>query len=115
MPGSGTPPDCGNQDWTEAYCKSESRMPMPKAAAAATPKELKLAISTAASAGTTWSGSVSGSSSVTEEAKIPSPPAMNAAISALMREIVAGDRPPSIAPVSFSAAAQVARPNRVHL
>ena len=87
---------------------------MPKAATVTRPKEVNLAISAAASAGMICSGSVDGSSWVTEEARMPSEPAMNAAIRELLSEIVPGETPPSIAATSFSDAARVASPNLVH-
>ena len=115
MPGIATPPDCGNQDSVDASWSSESRIPMPKAAAVARPKEVNRAISAAASAGMICSGSVYGSSWVTDDARMPSEPARNAAMSELLSEIVPGDTPLSIAATSFSDAARVASPNLVHL
>src|SRR6201982_1945804 len=38
-PGSETPPDCGNQDWADAYWSSEYMMAMPKLAPTALPTE----------------------------------------------------------------------------
>ncbi len=114
VPGIATPPDCGNQDSPDASWSSESRMPMPNAATVTRPKEVNRAISAAASAGMICSGSVDGSSWVTEEARMPSEPAMNAAIRELASEIVPGETPPSIAATSFSDAARVASPNLVH-
>jgi hypothetical protein len=60
-PGSETPPDCGNQDWADAYWSSEYMMAMPKLAPTAMPNEVNEAISAAASAGMICSGSVLGS------------------------------------------------------
>ena len=113
-PGSATPPDCGNQVCAEAYSSSEYRMPIPRLAAHAMPNEVKEASSAAASAGMICSGSVSGSSWVIDAARMPSAPASTAATTVLISEIVFGDRPPSMAATSFSAAARVASPNRVH-
>ena len=88
---------------------------MPRAAAVATPNELNPAISAAASAGTICSGSVVGSSWVIDAARIPIMPAISEASRVLTSEITFGDSPPSIAATSFSDAALVASPNRVHL
>src|SRR5690242_19384018 len=82
-PGSETPPDCGNQDCADAYWSSEYMMPMPMDAAQAMPNEVNEAMSAAASAGTTCSGSVCGSSWVIEAARMPSAPATRDASSAL--------------------------------
>ena len=114
-PGSATPPDCGNQLCADAYSISESRMPMPMAAAHATPNEVNCAMSAAASAGMICSGSVSGSSEVIDAARMPSAPATREASSVLTSEMTFGDSPLSIAAASFSAAARVASPNLVHL
>ena len=62
---------------------------------------------------TTWSGSAWGSSWTIEAARTPSPPAKNVASSVLASASWFGDRPSSIAPISFSDAARVASPNRV--
>src|SRR5205823_5807927 len=48
-------------------------------------------------------------------ARMPSAPASRDASSVLVSEMMFGDRPLSIAATSFSAAARVASPNRVHL
>ena len=114
-PGSETPPDCGNQDWADAYWTSEYMMAMPKLAPTAMPNEVNEAMSAAASAGMICSGSVLGSSWVIEAARMPSPPAIRAASSVLTSEMMFGDRPLSIAAASFSDTALVASPNRVHL
>ena len=114
-PGSETPPDCGNQDWADAYWTSEYMMPMPKLAVTAMPNEVNEAISAAASAGMICSGSVLGSSEVSEAARMPSAPATRDAIRVLVIEMTLGDSPPSIAAASFSDTARVASPNLVHL
>jgi hypothetical protein len=77
-PGNATPPDWGNQVCAEAYSISEYRMPIPMLAAHAMPNEVKEASSAAARAGMICSGSVSGSSSVIEAARMPSAPASSA-------------------------------------
>jgi hypothetical protein len=113
-PGSAVPPEVGNQDMAETYSISEYRMPMPRPTAQAIPNEVNRASSAAASAGTIWSGSVVESSWVIEAARIPTPPAISEAISVFAVETAFGDRPPSMAATSFSDAARVASPNRVH-
>ena len=88
---------------------------MPKAETVAIQNEVNDASSAAARAGMICSGSVSGSSWVIDAARMPTAPASSDDTSVLTTAMRAGDRPPSIAADSFSAAARVASPNLVHL
>ena len=89
-------------------------MPMPSPPAHAIPNEVSRANRAAASAGTIRSGSVVVSSCATEPARIPSPPSSRLASSVLASDSSFGDRPARLAATSFSDAARVASPKRVH-
>jgi hypothetical protein len=113
MPGSGTPPAVGNHERPDIQSSSEKATPMAKPAAHAISIDDSPASSAAPSAGTICSGRMSVSSSVIAAARIPTPPAISAAISELARPRRVGESPRSIPEISFSDAARVANPKRV--
>jgi hypothetical protein len=90
-------------------------MAIPTPAATVRPKELKLANNAAPRAGTMRSGNVIVSRLVIGEARMPSRPAITVERTQLAPARKSGEKPNTIAPFSFSAAARVARPKRVYL
>ncbi len=88
--------------------------PMRMPALQAIHSEVNPAKRAAARAGTTCSGSVTESTWTMGAARTPSSPAISADSRVLARETLLGDRPASRAACSFSEAARVASPNRVH-
>ena len=90
-----------------------SSIPIARPTVAAIQKDVKRANSAAVRAGTTWSGSDVESSWVIEAARTPSPPATTVASTVFASASWFGERPRSIAPISFSEAARVARPKRL--
>ena len=111
-PGSGTPPAVGNHESPDIHVSSEKRTPMPNPAAHAITIEDNPASSAAASAGTICSGRMLVSSSVIAAARIPTTPAIRAAIIELVSASRVGESPRSMPEISFSEAARVATPKR---
>ena len=89
-------------------------MPIPRPAATVMPNEVKPPSSAAPRAGTMRSGTLIGSSVVIGETMIPNRPTMTVASTQLAPARKSGEKPRTMAPFSFSAAARVARPNRVN-
>ena len=96
------------------YDISDWPIPTPKPARQAIPSDVNPANSAAANAGTTKSTSVLESACARGAATMPMAPASADASTVLAIDSWFGERPASMPYTSFSAAARVARPNRVH-
>ena len=114
-PGIGTPPAVGNHDSPDIQVSSAIQHADPESGSARDPSDDSPASRAAASAGTICSGRVLESSSVIAAARIPTIPGdqrrRSASWSAPSR---VGERPRSMPETSFSDAARVASPKRVH-
>src|SRR5919197_6536954 len=112
-PGIAIPADVGNQGLLAQYVTSESTTPIAIPAVAAIPNDVNRASRAAPRAGTTASGIVVGSSCVIGTTRTPNVPASRLASTVLASDSSPGGSPASIALVSSSDAARVARPKRV--
>src|SRR6185437_13604193 len=103
------PADVGNHDLLEKYVTSDSMTPIDRPATTTIPNDVKRAKSAAARAGTIANAIVVGSSCVIGATRMPSAPASTNAETLFTSESSLGGRPTSIALLSSSAAARVAR------
>ena len=116
MPGKALPPERGNQLCvTPRYTINCDCIPNKNPATAVNPNEEKLPTSAAVKAGTIKAGIVAGSTAVLIDAtKTPSSPVTTVDNVQFTPDKNSGENPKIIAPFSFSAAALVAKPNRVN-
>ena len=97
------------------YWMSGTCMPSRNAVSVVQPNERKPPTSAAESAGRIRAGTAVGSTlELIEATKMPSSPVMHVESTQLMPARRSGEKPSTTAPLSFSAAARVARPKRVN-